>query len=232
MNKVGVVIVTMNNLAMTKQAVASISTVKHQLRTVLVDNGSTDGTVEWAKAYGFDNLILNEENQGVAIAWNQGIMDCYLASCDYIMVMNNDIVLDPDCLDTLVQKFIDNPNSPIILRTYEGGFSCFVLTPHCWEVIGKFDEHFSLIGKAYFEDNDYARRIVRANYNVVSLKTAHAKHAMSKTRDQFGPKKHELFKANRDYYLLKWGGLPGKEKYILPFDGRPMFRVKLVKHIE
>ena len=220
MNKIGVVIVSMNNLEMTKKAVASISTAKHELYTVLVDNNSTDGTVVWAKEYGFSSLILNEINQGVSIAWNQGIMDCYLNHCDFITVMNNDIILDPDCLDTIAQKFLDNPNSHVILRCYHGGFSCFMMTPFCWEKIGEFDEEFSRIGKAYFEDNDYVRRINMSGHGVLPDHDALARHFMSKTRDQLGPEKHKLFIANRNYYLKKWGGLPGKEKYTKPFNNK------------
>jgi len=70
--------------------------------TILVDNGSNDGSVEFIKDnYGdFVTLIENERNLGFAAGNNQGIR---AARGDYILLLNNDTKVDSYWMEELVK---------------------------------------------------------------------------------------------------------------------------------
>lgn len=76
--------------------------------TILVDNGSTDGSVEFVCGrYGeFIRVIPNEVNLGFAGGTNAGIRN---AKGDYIVLLNNDTWADPHWLEELVNATNVNP---------------------------------------------------------------------------------------------------------------------------
>ncbi len=76
--------------------------------TILVDNGSTDGSVEFVRGqYGeFIRVIPNEVNLGFAGGTNAGIRN---AKGDYIVLLNNDTWADPHWLEELVNATHVNP---------------------------------------------------------------------------------------------------------------------------
>ncbi|MBD3292509.1 MAG: glycosyltransferase [Armatimonadia bacterium] len=72
---------------------------------IVVDNGSAEGTVEMVQAGHPDvTLIANEDNRGYAAANNQGIAE---ASGEHVLLLNPDIVVHEDALDTLVRFLHD-----------------------------------------------------------------------------------------------------------------------------
>lgn len=80
--------------------------VKHQswpnLHTVVVDNASLDQTVEILNHVELDvQVIANRDNRGFAGGQNQAIV---ASSSDYVLVLNPDVVLDPDYVKKLVER--------------------------------------------------------------------------------------------------------------------------------
>lgn len=70
---------------------------------ILVDDGSTDGTREFLKGLKQGRnlkVILNEENLGFAKSNNRA---CYHATGDYLLFLNNDLLLTPGWLDPMVR---------------------------------------------------------------------------------------------------------------------------------
>ena len=68
---------------------------------IIVDNGSSDGSVEYINEYYPDlTLIENKENSGFAAAVNQGIK---ISSSDYVFLLNNDVELESDCVSNLLK---------------------------------------------------------------------------------------------------------------------------------
>ena len=59
-------------------------------RTLVVDNGSTDGSVEWLKEHQIDTIFL-PENTGFSGAVNVGIK---AADTPYVLLLNNDVRVD------------------------------------------------------------------------------------------------------------------------------------------
>jgi len=66
---------------------------------IVIDNGSTDGSVELLKKNKGIKLILNSSNVGVSRGWNQGIVEADPEND--IVVLNSDIVVTRDWLEIL-----------------------------------------------------------------------------------------------------------------------------------
>jgi GT2 family glycosyltransferase len=94
-------------------------------------------------------------------------------------------------------------------------FACFMITKRCWKEVGRFDEKFF---PAYFEDNDYHRRILMAGMQARIVPQAPYYHYGSKTQHSGQGADHSQFQINQGYYKRKWGGLPGAEVYATPFN--------------
>lgn len=66
-----------------------------EARAIVVDNGSTDGTVErvreWAAAHPGIGVIANRENRGFAAAANQGVREA--RDAEYVLFLNPDAYL-------------------------------------------------------------------------------------------------------------------------------------------
>jgi GT2 family glycosyltransferase len=84
----------------------SLSEIKYpNWELIVVDNGSTDGTSELSLSSKFkiknSKLIKNKLNLGFAPANNQGYK---VARGKYLLLLNNDTLLEPDFLNILVEK--------------------------------------------------------------------------------------------------------------------------------
>jgi len=85
--------------------------------------------------------------------------------------------------------------------------------------IGYIDVNFY---PAYYEDNDYARRGVNAKIRSCTVINSIYFHFWSRTIHQgTGGSDSTYFNHNRNFYLGKWGGDFGKEKYTIPFNEKP-----------
>lgn len=104
--RVSVVVVTYNNLELTKACLASIDSHSQygNLEVIVVDNASTDGTqaylTEWASGSPVRKIITNGSNKGFAAANNQGLAT---ATGDYLVLLNNDTYVTPGWIRTLVR---------------------------------------------------------------------------------------------------------------------------------
>lgn len=68
--------------------------------TIVVDNNSQDGSVEYIKKhYPEITLIENKENLGFAKAVNQGIK---ASKSEYVFILNNDTEIESDCISNLL----------------------------------------------------------------------------------------------------------------------------------
>jgi hypothetical protein len=88
-------------------------------------------------------------------------------------------------------------------------------------MVGYWDEEFY---PAYFEDNDWDRRIkLNAPDKLTSIPIT-GKHIGSVTVKRMNEEElkihHEQFDENRERYILKWGGVPGKERFLVPFGSK------------
>ena len=101
MSDVSVVVVTYNAMPWLEQCLESVRGVE----TVVVDHGSTDGTLELVRERFPEVALVEEENRGLAFGWNTGIAR---TAGRYVLLLNADAWLDEGALEALV-AFADAP---------------------------------------------------------------------------------------------------------------------------
>ncbi|NOX90061.1 MAG: glycosyltransferase [Calditrichaeota bacterium] len=102
--EVSIIMLTFNALEYTKKCVRSIlEHTKIPYEIIFVDNGSTDGTVEYLnsllKEHSYFKAIFNKKNKGFAYGNNQGAR---IAGGKYLLFLNNDVLVSDGWLNDLV----------------------------------------------------------------------------------------------------------------------------------
>lgn len=223
MKKIGIVVPILNNFKGALEALESVST-----------------------SYNWEPIILPQwrRNRPLSAAWNIGIKKAFNErSCDYALIINDDILFTTFTIDNLIAEFEKLDDSVVLLSAcndrghidgIHGGvdnisnisnpglsndfrehpdFSCFLVKKDFLDKVGLFDENFI---PAYFEDNDMHRRINLLNYKAGCVSSASYYHYASGT--QKSNEFHQMFESNRNYYIRKWGNVPGQETFIMPFN--------------
>jgi GT2 family glycosyltransferase len=104
---VAVVVLSWNGRDDTLACLESLAEVRWwgPLTTIVVDNGSTDGTADAVKGRFPDaHLIRNRQNLGFAGGNNVGLRRALELGADYVLLLNNDTVVDPGLLVELVAE--------------------------------------------------------------------------------------------------------------------------------
>ena len=162
--------------------------------------------------------ILGRQPQSVAKAWNDAARD---APGDWLILANDDVTFGFTTIAELLAVGARSPRAAIVSTLPGQAFSLFALRLAAYQAIGPFDEGFQA---AYYEDDDYARRIALAGWWCLSVPTD-ATHVGSATIKRYDAARevehHQTFNHNRARYVRKWGGLPGREAYALPWNGGP-----------
>jgi glycosyltransferase involved in cell wall biosynthesis len=81
------------------------------VETLVIDDGSTDGTVEWLRSeprYSFARLHVQPKNGGASVARNTGIE---MARGELIVFIDSDDALAPNHIETAVRVFEEHPNT-------------------------------------------------------------------------------------------------------------------------
>lgn len=119
--KVSIIILTINNLKMVKEELSYISkldTKNLEVLCVVVDNGSTEGTEKELKNFKFDHIkykyIQTGKNLGFAGGNNIGIKYALGNGSDYILILNDDMILPNNLLTKLVGFLDNNPKVGIV----------------------------------------------------------------------------------------------------------------------
>ncbi len=107
-----IVILTYNQLDYTRITIDSIRRhTKSPYEIIIVDNASTDGTVEYLKAQKDIRTIFNEENVGFPAGCNQGMG---VAKGDYIVLLNNDVIVTDGWLEGMIECSEADPKIGIV----------------------------------------------------------------------------------------------------------------------
>ena len=205
--KVSIIVLNWNGRAYLKGCVESIekNTDYRPYEVIVVDNGSSDGSVEEIKKMQKSGLvhkaIFNNENRGFAFANNQGFA---AASGGYFFMLNNDTTATKGWLSNAVKavekderiaavgsRLVDLPdwgsakfseNDRDVLTTCG---AAMLLRRSAVEKIGALDaEEFSPI---YGEETDWCYRAGNAGYRIVETDSSRIKHLGSRdTKRQTG----------------------------------------------
>jgi GT2 family glycosyltransferase len=105
-----IAVVTYNSLSFTKMCLAAVlhNTEGPPFELIVVDNASTDGTIDYLRSVAAANpqvrLVLNDRNRGFAAANNQALA---LARGRLLVLLNNDTVPPPGWLTRLAAHLAD-----------------------------------------------------------------------------------------------------------------------------
>jgi GT2 family glycosyltransferase len=107
MSDVSAVVVTYNGLPWLEQALESVR--GHE--TIVVDHGSSDGTVAFVRERFPEVAVVEEENRGLAYGWNTGVAR---TSGRYVLLLNADAWLDKGALDELAGFADAHPEAAVV----------------------------------------------------------------------------------------------------------------------
>jgi hypothetical protein len=104
--KVSVIVLNWNGRDDTIECLKSVYASGHGgYDVIVVDNGSTDGSVRAVRAAFPAALIIeNEDNLGFAEGSNRGMAHAVESGAKYVMLLNNDAVIDKDALSLLAAE--------------------------------------------------------------------------------------------------------------------------------
>ena len=189
--------VTYNRLPLTQRMLESfLKTTTSLYRLIIVDNNSTDGTVEWLKELKIDgpncqglDLYYNDKNKGFASGLNRGMKIADKYKDPYLCTMDNDIELPTDWLKKCTDVMDANPNYVIGVNfeevTYPAvtinkqsfqfkpkgnlGCACMAFPRALHDKIGYFTTEYQLYGE---EDANWGFRARLAGFNLGYLPEA------------------------------------------------------------
>ena len=103
MDRVFIIVVTYNGMEWYERCFSSFRSSTIPVTTVVVDNDSHDGTVDYIQRE-FPEIIVikSPENLGFGKANNIGIRYALDHGADYVFLLNQDAWIDPDALEILV----------------------------------------------------------------------------------------------------------------------------------
>lgn len=122
---VSVVILNYNGEKLLKTCLDSACALDFEHKEIIfLDNASTDNSVEFvSKHYPGIHIVANKENSGYAGGANQAIE---VSKGNFVMILNPDIVFEPDYLKILVERLREDPRIAAIIGKlkkydFEGG---------------------------------------------------------------------------------------------------------------
>jgi GT2 family glycosyltransferase len=107
MADVSVVVVTYNALPWVERALASVS----GRETIVVDHGSTDGTLELVRERFPEARLIEQENKGLGGGSNTGMR---IASGDYFLLLNSDAWALDDGVERLAAFADEHPEAAVV----------------------------------------------------------------------------------------------------------------------
>lgn len=81
---------------------------------LVVDDGSTDATIEVARANGVDHIVKFPQNRGLAAAFQAGVDACLKLGADYIVNTDADNQYDAGAIPSLVKPLVDGTADMVI----------------------------------------------------------------------------------------------------------------------
>lgn len=177
-----IMMVTYNRLDYTKRTLEGLKkSVSVPYKFVIVDNGSTDGTVEFIDFFAEQNsnvhLIKNSENKGIAIARNQGLVAANDFETEWYCTIDNDVEMPDgwlsDCIDILKNNarfgcigVNMEPNPYPIVEMNDRKFqlkpqgnlgtAAMIFNKKLIKLLGSFNTEYGIYG---LEDSDFGMRI-------------------------------------------------------------------------
>lgn len=235
MKKTSIIIPTFNGKDLLKDCIYSIKRhTKEPFEIIVVDNGSSDGTVDICRQEGITFISL-ASNVGFPAACNKGLK---IATGDTILLLNNDVIVTRNWLQNMLNCLNSETNIGIVgpLTNYASGkqqidmpytsleeMSSQLNEPDAkkWlqveRIVGmcflfkrELLDRIGLLDERYspghFEDDDYCYRARNAGYTLRIAGDVFVFHhgSASFAKQDMSQVKH-LIDKNRQKFMDKWG---------------------------
>ncbi len=110
MNKIAIVTVNFNGKQDTLELLESLKVLDFdglEVKLIVVDNGSSDGSVaEINSKYPDIDILQNGDNEGFSGGYNRGMIYGHIWGADYILIINNDaLIKDANLLKSMIGVF-------------------------------------------------------------------------------------------------------------------------------
>src|SRR5262245_26393707 len=112
---ISTVVVNWNSASLLEQCLKSVDAhmpSAFESEVIVVDNGSSDGSIEMVReTFPAVNLLVNEKNEGYQRANNRGIS---ATTGDIILLLNADAMLESGAVDAMHARLVDDPRNAIV----------------------------------------------------------------------------------------------------------------------
>jgi hypothetical protein len=111
-----ILVLSYNGLEDTRKCLASVAAaVRPGVTTLLIDNGSTDGTAAAvASEFPWCRVHTVAENRGPAAGNNAGIQVALESGCQWMLLLNNDTTVDPLLVERLQEAVEAHPEYSVV----------------------------------------------------------------------------------------------------------------------
>ena len=133
---ISIIIVSWNAKKFLEQCLRSLVECGIDAEIIVVDNFSTDGSVELVlEKFASVRLVQNTSNLGFAKANNAGML---VSNGDYVFLINSDVIVNKKCLDLMVEYLQEHQETGLIgpgIRGIDGSIqrSCMG-NPSFWNI--------------------------------------------------------------------------------------------------
>mgnify|MGYP002813254346 CR=1 FL=1 len=207
-------------------------------RAIVIDNGSTDDTVQYLadvrKRHPNLTVIRNETNLGFVKATNQGLNQ--VQPGENVLLLNDDVqVTDPLWLRRMEDDLGDDigavgPVSNFVMGLQQIGLSpqipkprhftnlligfCVLIRSDVFQKVGLLDERFGMGGN---DDLDLSIRIAEAGYKLMVERRSFILHYGAKSTGRMGEEAYKKMDADtRKELVAKWGQAKVDTLFTLP----------------
>lgn len=175
-----------------------LSSIDYPIRHLfIIDNGDGPSEIlkipDWVREVTYSPM---PSNLGVAASWNLGIKS--LPHSNRWFFSSSDMYYEKGALEKLSAAPLD----ALTLSDIPPYFQTFVIGEEVIEKVGLFDEIYY---PAYFEDNDFLRRLNKAGVpvNKISIPIVHDNSSTINSDPKLLAANGKTFATNRDIYLHK-----------------------------
>lgn len=177
---VGVVVVAFGNEERLRRCIAAIHGDDHRVEIWVVDNDPKSSiSADWVARQAGVVYLRQAQNRGFAAGANVGLHAAFAAGKAQVLLINDDVYIEPGCLSALVEAVGGTAAASPWLTgegdaAYRGGMidwqrgfaghqegandyllgGCMMISSGAWEAVGPFDEEYFL----YCEDVDWSLR--------------------------------------------------------------------------
>jgi len=158
-------------------------------------------------------------------AINKGFWRALNDGHHFIIYSADDVIVGENCIQDLVSHLLQNDVWMVNgVGQNTSGWDMFAAVPALFENVGFWNQSFY---PAYFEDNDFARRLSLCDDTKYAYIPVNFQHLGSQTVQRMTPNQKDQHHANfqrlERMYKEMWGGPPGQEVFTQAWNGdRPV----------